>query len=377
VEDVEKKERGTILEQRVSRKRFIQLTAGLGVAAAGIATFAAQCSGGTPTATTAPAPAPTATSAAPAPTATIAPAPAPTATTMAASKQTSIGLCVDDRGVVVSAYQYDTIRKEFQKNYPNVKLIELDGQGKLAKQVSDMEGLINMKVDGIICKPKEAAGLTAVVAKAVDAGIPVVLLDPGVQGEGFGSWAKYSGADIGSFMAEKINQDFDGTAEIVYVSGQPGAISVTECDQAFHTGLKKHPGVDLLAEQWAEFNADRGALLMQALLQANPYIDACFSWSDVATKGVLQAIDAAGRTEIRVYSALGLTEALGWIRDGRIAGTLRLSLGEHDAANLVMKILRGEQVPKILTTTQEWIDQSTLDQWDVEGQSYLAEKISA
>jgi multiple sugar transport system substrate-binding protein len=50
-----------VFSTEVSRKRFLQLTAGLGVTAAGLVTFAGQCGGETaaPTATTAPAGAPT------------------------------------------------------------------------------------------------------------------------------------------------------------------------------------------------------------------------------------------------------------------------------------------------------------------------------
>jgi ABC-type glycerol-3-phosphate transport system substrate-binding protein len=74
-----------ILAKKISRKRFLQLTAGLGIAGAGLATFAGQCGGASPTATTAPAAEATTAPAAAAtemPTAAVA---APTATVAAVS----------------------------------------------------------------------------------------------------------------------------------------------------------------------------------------------------------------------------------------------------------------------------------------------------
>src|ERR1700734_1548987 len=67
------------------------------------------------------------------------------------------------------------------KNHPEVQLIITDGQDKTEKQVADVENLIAQQVDVLLISPKESAGLTGVVEKAIDARIPVIVLDRNVD----------------------------------------------------------------------------------------------------------------------------------------------------------------------------------------------------
>src|ERR1700693_4900860 len=67
------------------------------------------------------------------------------------------------------------------KNHPEVQLIITDGQDKTEKQVADVENLIAQQVDVLLISPKESAGLTGVVEKAIDAKIPVIVSAPNVE----------------------------------------------------------------------------------------------------------------------------------------------------------------------------------------------------
>ena len=70
--------------------------------------------------------------------------------------------------------------KEASK-HPELELIITDGQDKTEKQVADCENLIVQQVDVMLISPKESAGLTGVVEKAIDAKIPTIVLDRNVD----------------------------------------------------------------------------------------------------------------------------------------------------------------------------------------------------
>ncbi|HZT19276.1 MAG TPA: substrate-binding domain-containing protein, partial [Dongiaceae bacterium] len=53
--------------------------------------------------------------------------------------------------------------------HPEIQLIITDGQDKTEKQVADVENLIQQEVNVLLISPKESAGLTGVVEKAIDA----------------------------------------------------------------------------------------------------------------------------------------------------------------------------------------------------------------
>ena len=65
--------------------------------------------------------------------------------------------------------------------HPEVELIITDGEDKTEKQVADVENLIRQEVNALLISPKESAGLTGVVQQAIDAKIPVFVLDDGRQ----------------------------------------------------------------------------------------------------------------------------------------------------------------------------------------------------
>ena len=54
-----------------------------------------------------------------------------------------------------------------------------------AKQVADVDNFITQQIDLLIISPNEAKPLTAVVKKAFDKGIPVLVLDRKVEGDAY------------------------------------------------------------------------------------------------------------------------------------------------------------------------------------------------
>ena len=56
------------------------------------------------------------------------------------------------------------------KKHPEIELIITDGEDRTENQVADVENLIRQEVDALLISPKESAGLTGVVEKAIDAG---------------------------------------------------------------------------------------------------------------------------------------------------------------------------------------------------------------
>ncbi|HEY0868161.1 MAG TPA: substrate-binding domain-containing protein, partial [Fimbriimonas sp.] len=69
------------------------------------------------------------------------------------------------------------------KEHPELQVVFKDAQNDALKQRSHIEEFVQDKVDLLIVSPKEAQPLTEPVAKAIDAGIPVIVLDRAVLGD--------------------------------------------------------------------------------------------------------------------------------------------------------------------------------------------------
>ncbi len=61
--------------------------------------------------------------------------------------------------------------------YPELEVVFKDAQNDTLQQRAQVEEFVSAKVDLIIISPKEAQPLTDPVAHAMEAGIPVIVLD--------------------------------------------------------------------------------------------------------------------------------------------------------------------------------------------------------
>src|SRR6476620_4631541 len=86
--------------------------------------------------------------------------------------------------------------------HPDLELIITDGQDKTEKQVADIENLIRQGVDVLLISPKESAGLTGVTLKAIEAGIPTIILDRNVDTDKYTQFIGGDNVEIGRAAGE-------------------------------------------------------------------------------------------------------------------------------------------------------------------------------
>jgi ribose transport system substrate-binding protein len=111
--------------------------------------------------------------------------------------------------------------------HPNFKLVLVNAQRDSSKQVADVENLMTQKVDALIISPNEAAPLTAIVKRAYDKGMPVIVLDRNVLGEGYtmfiGADNKMIGKNAGAYVAQWCVDQKLSACNVLEVSGLSGS----------------------------------------------------------------------------------------------------------------------------------------------------------
>src|SRR6516162_7297391 len=99
--------------------------------------------------------------------------------------------------------------KAAAERHPNLQIVFKDAQNDTLKQRSHVEELVSAGVDLIIISPKEAQPLTEPVAKAMAAGIPVIVLDRRLLGTNYtcfiGADNKKIGHAAGQWIAKKLS----------------------------------------------------------------------------------------------------------------------------------------------------------------------------
>lgn len=213
-----------------------------------------------------------------------------------------------------------------------------------AKQVADVENYITQQIDLLIISPNEAKPLTAVVKKAYDKGIPVIVLDRKVEGDAYtgfiGGDNVQIGSEAGKYVAEKL---LPSGGTVVELKGLAGATPQAERHQGFVDAIKANPKIKIVADAGGDWLREKGQAQMDALLKANPKIDVVYAHNDPMAEGAYLAAKAAGREkEMKFLGIDALPIPSGGIKaveQGRLSATFTYPTNGKEAITAAKKLL--------------------------------------
>lgn len=232
---------------------------------------------------------------------------------------------------------------------PQFKVQFADAAQDNGKQVSDVENYLTQQINLLIISPNEATPLTAVVKKAYDKGIPVVVLDRKIDGTSYttfiGADNKDIGRQAGRFIAEKL---LPNGGKVVEMKGLPGSTPAQERHDGFQEAIAGK-NVEVVGTGVADWLRDKAQQQMDALLKATPNFDVLYAHNDPMAEGAYLAAKSVGREgSIKFVGIDGLPIPAGGIKAveaGRLAATLIYPTGGKEAVDAAKSILVDCQTP--------------------------------
>jgi ribose transport system substrate-binding protein len=242
-----------------------------------------------------------------------------------------------------------------------VDVVEVNANGDIATQTSQMEDLISQGVDAIIANPIDSDAIVPAEQKAVDAGIPVIYCDRGSSSGNYTAFIATDNVAMGAIAADKIaefltEKNGSPTGNVVEIQGLLGTSAAKDRGQGFNDRIAaEYPDITIVASQAGDFDQETSLNVMTNILQANPEIDAVYGHNDDCTLGAAKAIEAAGKMvpagedgHIYIIGIDGIMDALTAIEEGKIDVTIAqdpIGMGAN-AVDLAVAVLNGETVEK-------------------------------
>jgi ribose transport system substrate-binding protein len=240
--------------------------------------------------------------------------------------------------------------------HPEVELIVTDGEDKTEKQVADVENLIRQEVDALLISPKESAGLTGVVQQAIDAKIPVFVLDRNVETDQYtqfvGGDNKLIGRAAGEYAVELLGGPGKAEGTIVEIWGGMGTQPAHDRHDGFHEFTDKEPGIKhLLDQQSGDWKQDEAYNIMATALRNHEKIDIVYGHNDPMAYGAYLAAKDVGREkEIKFIGIDALPgEGVTWVNNGELTATFLYATPGAEGLRQALKPLKGETVEKTIT----------------------------
>ena len=151
--------------------------------------------------------------------------------------------------------------------------------------------------------------------------------------------------------AENAFKSCESTCEVVAVGGYVGSDLFTRWQDAIAAAQQKYPNVDVVVNQPGSFDPKTALGVVQDALAAHPDVSIVLSSWDDMTRGVEQAVTAAGKTpgrDVRIYSVGGTKDGVAAVTDGRWTETSVLLPYEESGYGIVQlarTLKTGESTP--------------------------------
>ncbi len=233
-----------------------------------------------------------------------------------------------------------------------VIVLGITEEGDYAGQVTHIEDLVTRGVDLIVVVPAESRALVPAVEAAVAAGVPVINLDSPIDTDVVSAFIGSDNVEGGRMAGQFIAEQLGGEGTVAVLRGRLDNPVETQRNDGFKEAIAAFPGITIVAEGVANWEADLGATVMEDILTANPEVQAVFAESDRMALGAASAATAAGRDDILIVGLDGIVEALQAVKDGTLAADVaqRPDLMGQYAVEKGLEFLRTGEIEPVITT---------------------------
>ncbi len=190
------------------------------------------------------------------------------------------------------------------------------------KQLELMESCTAQGAKAIILDNAGADATVAAVQEAADAGVPSFLVDREITQEGVAAAQivsnNYQGATI---LAEEFATLMGEDGTYIELTGKDTDTNAHVRSQGYHDVLDTIDGMEMVAQETANWSQTEGFDVAETLLQQYPDVKGIIAGNDTMALGAQAAVEAAGKPDIIVVGFDGSDDAIISINQGALKAT--------------------------------------------------------
>ena len=271
------------------------------------------------------------------------------------------------------AFAQDTMANDFRKaqvfevrdavaKHDNLKFVYSDAKGKISLMIRQINKFISKKVDLIILGTNNAKSVVPVVAKAHNSGIPVIVLDRGIDGDEYTIFINSDNIKIGEIGAKYIASRLNNKGRVLLLEGIQTADVTHLRTKGFMDEISKHKDIKVIKRTGNYLRKD-AIIEMEKLLKDGIEVDAIFSESDSMLSGVRTVLNkrSIDPSSIIMVGCDYTSEAQSAIKKGTQSASILFPLGGKFSVDMALKIFNNEKVPKHIYIPVELVTKKNVD----------------
>ncbi|MGM9640212.1 MAG: sugar ABC transporter substrate-binding protein [Faecousia sp.] len=175
----------------------------------------------------------------------------------------------------------------------------------------------------LVIAPVDSEAIIPAVKKVNDAGIPVVNLNTKISDSTqYKTFVGLENVNQGYDTAKALFEGMNGQGTVFIIEGSTGAQTSIDRVKGFEKALAEYPGIQVVAQQSANYSRADALNVVQNLLQSYPDVTAILCCNDEMALGSAEAVDAAGKTgQILISGQDANDDAVAALKEGKIFAT--------------------------------------------------------
>ncbi len=237
-------------------------------------------------------------------------------------------------------------------------------------QASIVEDFINRRVSALVLAPSHHKALVSVTERAVAEGIPVVVMDSGLDSTQPVSYVATDNYQGGVLAAREMGRVTGGQGKVAVVGIAPGSGSGIERETGFQDTIRKEfPKIELLELQYSDSDRAKALTVAEDFMTRAPDLKGLFGSNESAAVGVFRAVENRGKKgQVKVVGFDASSDLLGALREGTVDALVvqnPFRIG-HDAVAAAVAAFQKRPVEKRVDTGVVVVTRENLGSAEVE-----------
>ena len=241
-----------------------------------------------------------------------------------------------------------------------VDLMVSDAQNDSSTQQNQAQNAQSQGAKAVIINPVDSDAASPAVAPLLSSKLPVISVDRSVTGEDVTSHIASDNVAGGAQAADELAKAVGEKGKVIILQGTPGAASTRDRGDGFKKEIKKYSGIEVVAEQTANFDRAEALDVTTNLMQSHPDVVGIYAENDEMALGAIQSLGSKAGSDVKIFGFDGTEGGLKAVSNGTMVGTIAQQPKElgKKAVEAAVKAIKGESVEKtesieVKTVTKE------------------------
>ena len=226
-----------------------------------------------------------------------------------------------------------------------VLYVGVQDQTNIPGQINLVNDMVTRRIDGILIAATDAKALSDPVTKAIEAGVPVITVDSGIDPDTSLAYIATDNIGAARLAAQKLAELIGGTGKVGDIGITAGSQTGYERENGFLEEIKNHPDIEVLPVQYSGCSPAKALNIATDMHTGNPDLVGFYGACDGAGTGAGQ-LAKQRELDLRIVAFDSSAEEFELFKQGFIDALILqdpFKMG-YDGVHAMDKILNGETI---------------------------------